>query len=114
MTADEWIAEVQEALQQYFPAHHSHITVIRGTRVKVRVQLHGNRFLDLFFREETERIDYALVSDQRRIYGIDNLGGWHEHPLEAPASHQPCDEPSPAEAIRRLNDADTSLDDSAT
>jgi hypothetical protein len=59
-------------------------------------------FADLYFREETGRTDYALIVSGRRRYGLDNLGGWHEHPLHDPATHVPIDPPSPDEALRKL------------
>jgi hypothetical protein len=34
------------------------------------------------------------VEHGRRIYGVDNLGGWHEHPLDRPEEHRPCAEPT--------------------
>src|SRR6266446_8239104 len=40
------------------------------------------------------RTDFALIRNEQRIFGYDNLGGWHRHPAEDPRSHIPCDKPS--------------------
>ena len=105
MTADEWRALVIAAAQTYWPAALIDSPVVRATRVKIRLKIDEERLLDLFFREETGRIDYSLIVGGQRAFGIDNLGGWHEHPLDDPDGHIPCDEPTPGEALRRLKAA---------
>ena len=109
LTAEEWLTQVRETAQQYFPLAKLEAEVVRFTRVTVRVVIDEDRFADLFFREETGRIDYALIVNSQRIFGLDNLDGWHEHPLSAPDDHVPCTEPTPAEAIRRLREVSDSL-----
>lgn len=108
-TADEWLTQVSIAVQQHFPQARLDADVVRFTRVTVRVVIDEDRFADLFFREETERTDYALIVNGKRAFGLDNLGGWHEHPLNDPEGHVPCAEPTPAEAVRRLREVSDSL-----
>lgn len=102
MKASEWLRAVEAACEQYFPDKPRRQEMLRETRVKVRIEIDPIMFADLFFREETGRTDYALIVNGRRRYGLDNLGGWHEHPLHDPASHVPTDPPSPDEALRKL------------
>jgi hypothetical protein len=105
MIASEWLAAVVAAGQLYFPDCSIYSEVIRFTRVKVRIEIGENIFADLFFREETNRTDYTLIVAGQRRYGIDNLGGWHEHPIEYPDQHVDLKEPVPDEALRRLRTA---------
>lgn len=37
------------------------MTIIRATRLKTRIQLGSDQFVDIFFREETQRVDFALM-----------------------------------------------------
>jgi len=103
MNAVEWLDAVQENIRKYFPGSSMQIQVIRSTRVKIRVEIQMAIFLDLFFREETGRVDYTLIQDNERVYGIDNLGGWHEHPSEDPDSHRNIGMLSPEDAIQHLH-----------
>jgi len=103
--AAEWLAAVQEAASQHLPHSIIRSEVLRKTRVKVRIDISEDVFADLFFREETGRIDYTLVVLGLRYYGIDNLGDWHEHPVGQPHLHVPVSPLTPAAAIQRLSKA---------
>lgn len=102
MKASEWLRAVAAACEQYFPEKLRRQEMLRETRVKVRIEIDPIMFADLFFREETGRTDYALIVSGQRQYGLDNLGGWHEHPIGKPDAHVPIDPPSPDDAIRQL------------
>jgi hypothetical protein len=62
--------------------------------IKLRVDLSSGRFIDVFFNCRNGRTDLSVVEGERRIFGYDNLGGWHRHPVNAPDDHEPCDVPS--------------------
>jgi hypothetical protein len=68
--------------------------LVRGTHLSIRINLAEDTFVDIYFNEETQRIDLALIHEEDRIYGVDNLGGWHCHPFRAPEQHLFCPEPS--------------------
>ncbi len=109
MKALHWLSQVKAGVSQYFPNSRLRVQVLRETRVKVHVKIGENAFADLYFREETDRMDYTLIVGEKRRYGLDNLGGWHEHPLNAPESHTPIQAPSPMEALQRLRIAADAL-----
>lgn len=105
MKASEWLRAVDAACEKHFPDKPRRQEMLRETRVKVRVEIDPTMFADFFFREETGRTDYALIVSGQRKFGLDNLGGWHEHPLGNPNTHVPIDPPSPEEALRLLHAA---------
>ncbi len=39
-------------------------------------------------------MDFALVHNNQRIFGYDNLKQWHYHPFEDPNEHIICDKPA--------------------
>ena len=39
-------------------------------------------------------VDLAVIENDQRVLGYDNLGGWHRHPPEAPDRHEACAAPS--------------------
>lgn len=46
------------------------------------------------YNARNERTDFALIKNNRRIIGYDNLKQWHYHPYEDPSKHIPCEKPS--------------------
>lgn len=73
--------------------------VIRG-----RVLLEEDRFLQVYFNEETGTTAFALIEGEQRIWGIDydELRGWHEHPVGRPSDHQDIEPMPPAEVVEKL------------
>lgn len=55
-------------------------------------------FIDVYRNVATGREGFARVRDGRRVFGADNTGGWHRHPLEDPESHV-ASEPVTVEAF---------------
>ena len=109
MTVADFLQAVQDAAANLFPNHPLQLTVIRATRLKARIHLGSDQLVDIFFREETQRVDFALIIAGQRVFGLDNLGGWHEHPVHDPSQHIPCQELTPGEALRWLREAADSV-----
>ena len=57
--------------------------------LKGRAILNKNRLLQIYFNELTGTTAFALIEEDRRIWGIDydNMRGWHLHPLKNPETH---------------------------
>ena len=64
---------------------HSEVFILKG-----KLFLKKNRFVQVYFNELTGTTAFALIENEKRIWGIDfdNLRGWHLHSLENPDSHQ--------------------------
>ena len=62
--------------------------------MKARVYLDDNCFISLRYNARNNRVDVALIKDERRIFGYDNLKQWHLHPYENPSDHIHCRRPS--------------------
>ncbi|MCS4142570.1 hypothetical protein [Salinibacter ruber] len=80
--------------------------VVRG-----RVLLKQDRFLQVYFNEETGTTAIALIEDEQRIWGVDydDLRGWHVHPVDDPDKHRDIDPMTPSEIVEALADAWTQL-----
>ena len=61
------------------------VIILRG-----RVLLEQDRFLQVYFNEETGTTAMALIEDEQRIWGVDydDLRGWHVHPVDDPDQHR--------------------------
>jgi len=57
--------------------------------VKGRIFLENNFFLQVYFNARTETIAFALIKEEKRVWGIDfdSIRGWHLHPVENPDDH---------------------------
>ncbi len=57
--------------------------------LKGRAILKKNRFLQVYFNELTGTTAFALIEQDKRVWGVDfdNMRGWHLHPLENADSH---------------------------
>ncbi len=77
-----------------------------GPIVNGRATLREDDFLSFYYNQTTGTQAFALIQDERRIWGIDydNLRGWHLHPVELPESHLPIDPQSVTEIIQRLGE----------
>ena len=52
-----------------------------------RVTLIDNSFVDVYYSETKSKTSFAHIRNEKRIFGADNAGGWHWHPVESPDSH---------------------------
>jgi len=78
--------------------------------LKVRIFLKKkNVFIDVFFNSDTDRIAYALIMNNKRIFGADNTGGWHVHPIDNPQEHINREEMSFVNFLKEVEDIFTGL-----
>ena len=62
---------------------------LTSTSISLRIGIESGGFIDAFYNERTDTTASALIRQGRRLYGADNTGGWHVHPFEDPALHDP-------------------------
>ena len=105
LTAFEFARAVQDT------CHHSKLVVSYEVQllddivVKMRIALTAAAFIDLFYNADTGKCAYALIENNRRIFGADNAFiGWHIHPFDDPEQHIPCEEMSFPEFLHRVED----------
>ena len=73
--------------------------------VKGRVLLDQDRFLEVYFNEQTGTMAFALIEDdQQRIWGADydDLRGWYVHPFRHPDQHEDVESMTIREVVERL------------
>ena len=66
---------------------------LTASAINLRIPVTGEQFIDVFFNEETGRTAYALIKDEKRLFGADDTGGWHVHPFADPDHHAALKEP---------------------
>lgn len=94
--------KIETAKEQYFPHGKLEVMDERLNFLKVRIVFKEELFLDIYYNSANNRTDYALIEHGKRIFGCDNLGGWHIHPYENPDVHKKCAEPKVDEIFERV------------
>ncbi len=79
-------------------------------RLKVRIYIAVSFFMDVFYAVRTQKISFALVKKGKRIFGIDNLDGWHFHPFGKPEDHVQTTEPSTESMVMQCTKVIRELD----
>lgn len=73
----------------------------RLNMISLRMQIGERLFIDVYYNTDSDRLDFTTIKDEQRIFGYDNAGGWHYHPLGDPDHHEPCPQPTLEEILER-------------
>ena len=93
LSTREFYQKLLENLNQHFPKYTINLIELNSLRFKARIH-HAPLFLDVFYAANTGKISFAIIQNNQRVLGFDNLNGWHVHPFEDPNQHVPIPEPS--------------------
>ncbi|HBE44908.1 MAG TPA: hypothetical protein DDW17_05490 [Deltaproteobacteria bacterium] len=74
---------------------------------KGHIALKKERILQVYFNEITRTTAFALIEEDKRIWGVDfdHIRGWHLHPVGNPESHQTINSMTIEEIIKTLAEA---------
>ncbi|PIU64526.1 MAG: hypothetical protein COS85_12175 [Armatimonadetes bacterium CG07_land_8_20_14_0_80_59_28] len=68
----------------------------------MRVEWSATVWADIYYNALNGRTDDALMAENHRVFGMDNLREWHCHPLGDATSHVPCEAPEIDDALRDM------------
>lgn len=89
-SAKEFFEEVVKTANQFFFVLDCNLVAEDGIIAKGKILLRNELFVEVYFNEENQKTSFVLIKEGKRVFGVDNLGGWHIHPFENPVLHQPC------------------------
>ncbi len=101
-SAKEFFEDITKTANQFFFVVDFNVIIEDGIIVRGKVLLKNGLFVEVYFNEENQKTSFALLKGGERIFGVDNLGGWHVHLFENPASHQRCGECSFKEFLIKI------------
>ena len=61
---------------------------LTSTSITLRIDLTSGAFVDAFYNEQTGTTAFALIEQDRRVFGADSTGGWHIHPFSDADRHE--------------------------
>ncbi len=109
MSADLSIQEFYDrataTVREFHPTCTIDVTEKNSFRLKARVWISLSIFMDVFYSVRTRKTSIAVILKGKRVFGIDNLGGWHVHPIRENQLHRPIEEPSLEDLFRKCLEA---------
>jgi hypothetical protein len=100
-----FIRRIEIALKQNFSVFEIEKIFQTPKSFKANIHLSESIFIAVRYNARNERIDFALIKDNRRVFGYDNLKRWHQHPIKNPEDHVNCVKPSIEKIIRDVKEA---------
>lgn len=94
LSVEDFHKELVFILRKYLPSSDVEVVEMNMLRYKVRIHIAASFFIDVFYAFRTQKVSFAVVQKGDRIFGIDNLHGWHNHPFDKPEDHIQIAEPS--------------------
>ncbi len=94
VSVDAFRIEVHRVALRTFPDAQWELQEQNQFRLKARILLSPGLFIDVFYGARTRRIDFALIQGADRVFGMDNLNGWHRHPFGEAEQHMPIPTPT--------------------
>lgn len=64
------------------------VMVLDEPVAKIKAYIASDIFINLFYNAGTLKYSFALVKDNRRVFGADNTRKWHVHPFDNPDIHE--------------------------
>ena len=98
----EFIEQLKLAIARDLPHLTLKIVEKNPHRFKGRIILASGRNVDIFYGSKKGRIGFALIDENQRIWGVDNLGGWHIHPIGNEKEHIKAKYTSVEQIVREL------------
>ena len=99
---ETFLEELQSATDAYFPDASIQFILKTSKSLKVNVLLKKGAFIAARYNARNGRKDVAVIENDKRIFGYDNLKSWHHHPLHDPESHIQCEEPSMKKVLMEI------------
>lgn len=93
-SVDAFVLEVETSLKTHFNGYKIVFLIRTPKSVKANIYLCETVFIAFRYNARNGRTDFALIQDDRRVFGYDNLKTWHCHPYINPTEHVTCSNPS--------------------
>ncbi|OGC09673.1 hypothetical protein A3J90_02885 [candidate division WOR-1 bacterium RIFOXYC2_FULL_37_10] len=101
---EKYLLEIKTLSSKFFPHSFLSVNYSRFNRVSIRIEISKKFFIDIYCNVENNRKNYALIKDDERKIGWDNLGGWHCHPFGKALKHKKCKEPSAKKIFSKIKE----------
>ena len=106
ITIPRLLSEIRRACRHAKLVHHVEDRIVDVDVLHVIVHLTKPKtFINVFYNLATDKIAFALIQENKRIYGADNAKiGWHYHPFADPRQHINCESMTFAAFLQAVED----------
>jgi hypothetical protein len=94
LDVEAFLSQLTASLEKNFAEYRIEPLFKTPKSFKANIYLENDLFIAVRYNARNERTDFALIRNNQRIFGYDNLKEWHCHPSKSPEKHIPCDKPS--------------------
>lgn len=108
-SVDTFILEVEASLKSHFDGYKIVFLIRTPKSVKANIYLCEKVFISFRYNARNGRTDFALIQNEQRVFGYDNLKTWHCHPYTNPSKHVACSNPSTNKIISDIKHVYNSL-----
>jgi len=102
LTISEFVAELETSVAKYFSSFRFIVLLQTSNSYKAHIILSEDGLISARYNARNERTDLALIHNQQRIFGYDNLKLWHFHPYSDPSQHIACSKPTIDQVIAEM------------
>jgi len=88
MNAFEYSKYTIELCSKYDFIQSIEILLLDEPVVKIKATVNEKTFISIFYNASTQKYSFAVIRNNKRIFGVDNTKNWHIHPFENPDSHK--------------------------
>ncbi len=88
MNAFEYSKYTIELCSKYDFIKSIEILLLDEPVVKIKATVDDKTFISIFYNASTQKHSFAVIRDNKRIFGVDNTRNWHIHPFKNPDSHK--------------------------
>lgn len=106
---EDFSKELNSLQHELLSGYRIDIVYKRIDKVSLRIPIASTLFIDIYVNTDTERYDFSLIRENKRVFGYDNLGGWHYHPLDKPDVHIESKKPSLRHILKEITTVINSL-----
>ncbi|MCK4393927.1 hypothetical protein KAX17_13575 [Candidatus Bipolaricaulota bacterium] len=101
MDLSEFEKQLSQLKDRFFPSAEIRNLSRRLNAIKLRLHITDEVFIDVYFNTDSGRLDFTTIKGERRVFGYDNAGGWHYHPVKDPNRHDSCSGPTLEEIFQQ-------------
>lgn len=101
---DDFLKELNNLKHEFLAEPEIETIYKRTGKISLRVLVSSVYFVDIYVNVGTNRYDFSLIKNNKRIFDYDNLGGWHYHPLNKQDDHIGTTEPSLEQIFHEIAD----------
>ncbi len=103
MKPDEFASKVIDLCAEFDIVEDYELEMHENVVLRCEIYL-TDGFVNIYRNFETDKVAFAWIKKEERVYGADNTGGWHLHPYREPSEHRETEPVSIRDFLKRVEE----------